>query len=119
MNDWYVYLVECSDRRRSFYCGATNDLPGRIAAHNDGTGAKFTRGRGPVRLVSCVSGLTKSEALKLEIEVKKKPRWEKIKFLNAEVFRRGMANMAQLEKDQIPMPLEVARVIQEDFWKLV
>ena len=43
---WWVYIVRCSDR--SLYCGSTNDLEARIAAHNAGRGARYTRGRGPV-----------------------------------------------------------------------
>lgn len=45
---WFFYLVRCRDG--SLYAGITNDLTRRIAQHNDGTGARYTRGRGPVRL---------------------------------------------------------------------
>lgn len=45
----YTYILECSDG--TFYTGWTNDLESRIASHNRGTGAKYTRGRGPVKLV--------------------------------------------------------------------
>ena len=46
---WQVYLVRCADG--SFYTGIARDLAARIASHNNGTGAKYTRGRGPVELV--------------------------------------------------------------------
>ena len=39
----YVYLLRCADD--SLYCGWTTDLEGRIAAHNNGTGAKYTKSR--------------------------------------------------------------------------
>jgi putative endonuclease len=46
---WQVYLVRCADG--SFYTGIARDLTARIDSHNRGTGAKYTRGRGPVELV--------------------------------------------------------------------
>jgi len=67
---WIVYLVECSDG--TLYCGATNNLDKRLKAHNRGRGAKYTRGRLPVRLVVSRGGMTKSEALRLEWKVKKR-----------------------------------------------
>jgi putative endonuclease len=48
-NEWVVYLVQCSDD--SLYCGTTNNLEGRLSAHNAGKGAKYTRSRKPVKLV--------------------------------------------------------------------
>lgn len=53
------------------YTGWTNDLENRIKAHNGGTGAKYTRGRGPCKLVYFEVFETKSEALKREVEIKK------------------------------------------------
>ena len=76
---WTVYLVECSDE--SLYCGISNDLDARIAKHNAGKGAKYTRGRGPVKLVAIRDGLTKGDALRLERAVKKQPRKNKVRFL--------------------------------------
>ena len=43
---WIVYVLECSDG--TLYTGITNDLKSRIIAHQNGVGAKYTRGRGPV-----------------------------------------------------------------------
>ena len=76
---WTVYLVECSDG--SLYCGISNDLDARIAKHNAGKGAKYTRGRGPVKLVCSKGGLRKGDALRLERVVKKQPRKNKVRFL--------------------------------------
>ncbi len=45
----YVYLLRCGDG--TFYCGWTNNLTARVAAHNRGNGAKYTRSRLPVELV--------------------------------------------------------------------
>ncbi len=47
--NWHVYIVKCSDG--SFYTGVAKDLEARIAQHNAGEGAKYTRARRPVRVV--------------------------------------------------------------------
>lgn len=46
---WYVYMVRCRDN--SLYTGYTNDPQRRLAVHNTGKGAKYTRSRLPVTLV--------------------------------------------------------------------
>lgn len=45
---WFVYILECRDG--SLYTGVTNDIERRLQQHNDGTGARYTRSRRPVRL---------------------------------------------------------------------
>jgi len=77
--DWGVYIVECSDG--TLYTGVTNRLEYRLAAHNAGKGAKYTRGRTPVRLVCWAGGMTKGDALRLERKVKRQPRERKVDFL--------------------------------------
>ena len=72
---WVVYLIRCSDE--SLYCGVTNNLKNRLAAHNSGKGAKYTRSRRPVELVGSSSEMTKSDALKLEYRVKQVSALEK------------------------------------------
>jgi putative endonuclease len=79
MNQWAVYLLTCSDG--TLYCGITNNLTKRIKAHNDGVGAKYTRGRTPVKLFRVFYCATKSEALKLERRIKKASRQQKETFL--------------------------------------
>ena len=63
-------MVRCADG--SLYCGVTNNLKKRLDAHNKGRGAKYTRSRGPVELAGTSSEMSKSDALKLEYQVKKK-----------------------------------------------
>lgn len=75
---WYVYLLRCSDD--TLYCGITIDIERRITQHNDGTGAKYTRGRGPVSLVKSFGPFTKSEALKMEYRIKQLSHQEKLDF---------------------------------------
>ena len=49
-HSWFwVYIVRCSDG--TYYTGSTNDLRARIKLHDSGNGAKFLRGKGPVKLV--------------------------------------------------------------------
>lgn len=76
---WFVYILECRDG--SFYTGITNDLDARIAAHESGQGAKYTRGRGPLVLRYSEEFETRSEALKREYAIKRMGRGEKIKLL--------------------------------------
>lgn len=75
---WVVYILRCSDERQSLYTGITNNLDKRIKAHNAGTGAKFTRGRGPVYLLKFFECDSKSSALKLEYKIKKLTRSQKL-----------------------------------------
>ena len=84
---WVVYLVQCSDK--SLYCGITNDLENRLAAHNSGKGAKYTRSRRPVTLVGTSSEMTKSDALKLEYRVKQVPSNKKEVELTKKDDRQG------------------------------
>ena len=71
----YTYLLECADG--TLYCGWTNDLEKRLAAHEHGAGAKYTRSRLPVRLVWHEAFETKSEAMRREAAVKRLSRREK------------------------------------------
>jgi len=77
--NWVVYLVRCVDH--SLYCGISSDLEKRLACHNRGTGAKYTRSRRPVRLLAASAGMSKSEALKLEYRIKQAPADRKLSVL--------------------------------------
>ena len=72
---WLVYLFLCRDG--TLYCGITNDMPRRIKAHDEGKGAKYTRGRGPVRLVYSEPAKSKGDALRREREIKSMGRKKK------------------------------------------
>jgi len=75
---WVIYLLECKDG--TLYTGITNDLEKRLASHNAGTGAKYTRGRRPVTLLEFKTVESQSEALKLEYKIKQLPRFKKRAF---------------------------------------
>lgn len=77
MKKWVVYLLRCADG--TFYCGVTNDLKKRLAAHNAGKGAKYTRARLPARVAAKSRPLTKSAAHRKEHFIKSLPRTEKRK----------------------------------------
>ena len=77
----YVYIVECADG--TLYSGWTNDLEKRIAAHNAGDGAKYTRSRRPVKLRYYETFEEKSKALRREYALKKLTRAEKIALIES------------------------------------
>ncbi|WP_067621400.1 GIY-YIG nuclease family protein [Alicyclobacillus acidiphilus] len=81
MTDHYVYVVECSDG--TLYTGYARDVARRIAAHNAGKGAKYTRGRTPVRLVHVETFEEKSDALRRERSLKRLSRPEKLKLVHS------------------------------------
>lgn len=78
----YLYVLECQDG--TYYAGYTNDLYHRIKKHNEGKGAKYTRGRGPVNLLLAKEFDTKGEALRAEYQFKQLRRKEKETFIAKE-----------------------------------
>ena len=70
-----VYIVECRDG--SYYTGWTNHPLLRLAAHNEGKGAKYTKSRRPVHFVYMETYETKEEAMSREFFIKKMKRPEK------------------------------------------
>ena len=70
-----VYVVECADG--SFYTGYTTDVQRRVAEHNAGEGAKYTRGRTPVELRHVERFDSQSAAMSREYEIKQLTRTEK------------------------------------------
>lgn len=75
MSAWTLYILKCNDD--SYYTGITNNIEKRIAYHEAGNGAKYTRGRGPFEIVYQEKFLDRSSASKREFEVKKLSRSEK------------------------------------------
>lgn len=66
---WWVYLLRCGDG--TLYCGVALDVAARVKQHQEGRGAKYTRGRGPLELAYCEACGSKAEALRREREVKR------------------------------------------------
>ena len=71
-----TYILKCNDN--SLYTGWTNDITHRLKMHNEGKGAKYTRGRGPVELVYLEEFETKQEAMSREAKIKRLTRKEKL-----------------------------------------
>ncbi|TMW69971.1 GIY-YIG nuclease family protein [Alteribacter natronophilus] len=71
----FVYILECRDK--TYYTGYTNDIEKRLAAHEKGTGAKYTKGRGPFTLVYCSCFSLKQEALREEYRIKQLTKIQK------------------------------------------
>jgi len=77
--EYSVYIVKCNDG--TLYTGISNNVDNRVAKHNSGTGAKYTKTRLPVRVVYTKVIGTKSDALKEEYRIKQLSRSEKLKLL--------------------------------------
>ncbi len=73
---WVCYLLRCADN--TLYCGISNDLEKRLAAHNSGSGAKYTRARGPVLLVYLEGCTDRSAASRREQAIKHLNRQQKL-----------------------------------------
>ena len=67
-NNHYFYVLECADG--SYYAGYSNDVERRLQTHNEGKGAKYTRGRRPVQLRYVEEYKTKTEAMQAEYRFK-------------------------------------------------
>ena len=77
---WVVYILHCKDN--SLYTGITKNIERRLAAHNQGVAAKYTRSRRPVVLSATSISLGRTEAMRLEIKIKRLPKDKKIAALN-------------------------------------
>jgi predicted GIY-YIG superfamily endonuclease len=75
MSEWHIYILRCADG--TLYTGIATDVTARIAIHNTGKGAKYTRGRLPVELAYQEKAENHSAALKREHAIKRLPATEK------------------------------------------
>jgi putative endonuclease len=76
MADAFVYLLRCSDG--SLYCGWTNDLDRRLAAHQAGKGSAYVRRRLPARYAAAWAAESRSHAMSAEARIKRLPRTAKV-----------------------------------------
>jgi len=74
---WTVYILKCADG--TLYTGIARDLDSRVARHETGLGAKYTRGRGPYEILYTETHAGKGAALKREAAIKSLRRAEKLK----------------------------------------
>lgn len=85
---WFVYILRCSDN--SLYTGITTDVDRRIEEHNEKSsnlGAKFTRGRQPVKLVYQEDAGSRSHATKREMEIKSLSRKQKLNLIEQIIIK--------------------------------
>ncbi len=76
---WNVYILGCADD--SLYTGITKDLERRLAEHENGTGAKYTKGRGPFKVLYVEEQPSRGHALKRELEIKALDRADKSRIM--------------------------------------
>lgn len=88
MNKNYTYIVECSDG--TLYTGWTTDIDKRLKAHNSKTGAKYTRSRTPVKLVSYEEFDTKEKAMSREYHIKRLTRKEKNELIHSNLNKKNV-----------------------------
>jgi putative endonuclease len=76
MAAWFVYVVRCRDG--TLYTGISRDVDARVAKHNQGKGARYTRGRGPVAVMHTERKSSHAAALRREAAIKALARDEKL-----------------------------------------
>jgi len=79
---WVVYILKCGDN--SLYTGITNNLEIRLLAHEEGRGAKYTKGRGPFEVVYQQDFSSRSKATVKEMEIKKLSLEEKRQLISGQ-----------------------------------
>ena len=99
MAGWFVYVVRCRDG--SLYTGVSTDVAARVATHNRGRGARYTRSRLPVALVLVERRRTRGSALRREAAIKALRRRSKLALL--------------ADSAAVPMP-QIAMTTTSGFW---
>jgi putative endonuclease len=88
---WFVYIARCADD--TLYVGIARNVAARIAQHDAGRGARYTRGRGPLRVLATRRCTSHGDALRLERAIKRLTRAEKHKVAAS---RHRLARFAKL-----------------------
>lgn len=97
---WFVYVARCSDG--TLYCGVARDVSERIAKHDAGKGARYTRGRGPLRVEAVRRCRSHGDALRLELAVKRLSREQKEALTDARRFRALQRSVAAPARRRAP-----------------
>ena len=79
---WHVYIVRC--RNDALYTGVTTDLARRVAEHNAGKGARYTRANRPVKLVYSERAESRAQALRRELAIKRLTRGRKLELIQSQ-----------------------------------
>lgn len=99
---WYVYMLRCGDG--SLYTGSTDDVDRRLAVHQSGKGAKYTRSHLPVELAYQEETADKSAALRREAAIKRLTRQQKL----ALIAEKEAGSMVEMRRKDRQMPVEFA-----------
>ncbi len=91
----HIYILQCADD--SLYTGWTTDIDRRVATHNAGRGAKYTRYRLPVKLAYAETYTTKKEAMQREHRIKKMSRAQKLALIATYHKEKIMTKLAKIE----------------------
>ncbi len=123
----YTYLLRCCDG--TLYCGWTNCLEKRVAAHNSGKGAKYTRARRPVALAYFEEYSTRGEAMRREAAIKRLSRAQKEALVEEFNCKRGRREAVAMKLIVSPakrmqvkcddMPWRAAPVFQKEAGELL
>ena len=84
---WVVYVLRCNDD--TLYTGITNNFEKRLVVHNRGMGAKYTRSRRPVALSAVSDPMSRTDAMRLELKIKKVAKGKKVATLKMYAKKRG------------------------------
>ncbi len=107
---WVLYVLLCQDD--TLYCGITNDLERRIAQHDSGKGARYTKGRGPVKVLKSWPAASMSAALKAERAFKKLTKEAKLKKLKSRSRKDAVSLLLKdngstdTDADRAPMSIQ-------------
>jgi formylglycine-generating enzyme required for sulfatase activity/predicted GIY-YIG superfamily endonuclease len=108
---WFVYVVRCRDG--SLYTGISTDVAARVARHNAGQGARYTRARRPVELIYTETKRSRSNALRREAAIKALPRAGKDHLVTyGKVVRRAPPRVAAA----MSLTLALASVVIPEAW---
>jgi len=77
---WSLYIILCSDG--SFYTGISTEVERRFHQHQTANGAKYFRGRQPLRVVYQETGYSRAEASRREAAIKRLSRRQKLELIN-------------------------------------
>ncbi len=98
--NWQVYIVICSDN--TLYTGVTTDVERRLRQHQSGRGAKYFRGRQPLKLIYLESGHNRSTAIRKEAGIKKMERSKKCLLIASDTNEIKAPDPASCRQDRLP-----------------
>jgi putative endonuclease len=79
--NWFIYILQCADG--TLYTGITTDVERRLSDHESGKGAKYTRGRGPLKIIYTETHENRSAASVREAEIKSMDKNRKLLLSNS------------------------------------